>query len=89
MGLFKSAHPSKLSPAAYQVSGPCKHPPGKLVELQIAFTRVLKAGLAQLPEEGFDEETTDCPRPGSPAEEIVQLESHDPRAIDFRNTLRT
>ncbi|KAJ8086715.1 hypothetical protein PM082_005538 [Marasmius tenuissimus] len=74
---------------AYQVSGPCKHPPGKLVELQIAFTRVLKAGLAQLPEEGFDEETTDCPRPGSPAEEIVQLESHDPRAIDFRNTLRT
>ncbi|KAF9268049.1 hypothetical protein L218DRAFT_918278 [Marasmius fiardii PR-910] len=74
---------------AYQVSGPCKQPPGKLSELQIAFTRVLKAGLAQLPEEGFDEETTDCPRPGSPAEEIVQLEPNDGRAIDFRNTLRT
>ncbi|KAL0576920.1 hypothetical protein V5O48_005066 [Marasmius crinis-equi] len=74
---------------SYRVSEPCTQPPGKLNELQIAFARVLKAGLAQLPEEGFDEETTACPRPGSPAEEIVQLEAHDPRAIDFRDTLRT
>ncbi|KAG7096874.1 hypothetical protein E1B28_004280 [Marasmius oreades] len=74
---------------AYRVSGPSKQPHGKLTELQIAFTRVLKAGLAQLPEDGFDEETTDSPRPGSPAEEIVQLGPSDIRAIDFRNTLRT
>lgn len=74
---------------AYWVSRPCKQPSRKLSELQIAFTRVLKAGLAQLPEEGYDEETTDSPRPGSPQEEIVQLEPNDHRAIDFRYTLRT
>ncbi|KAK7060561.1 hypothetical protein VNI00_001327 [Paramarasmius palmivorus] len=72
-----------------QVAKPCIHPAGKLSDLQVAFSRVLKSGLADLPEDGFDEETTDEPRPGSPAEEIVQLEPDDPRAIDFRNALRT
>ncbi|KAE9410640.1 hypothetical protein BT96DRAFT_953179 [Gymnopus androsaceus JB14] len=58
-------------------------------EIQLAFERILKAGLANLPPDGYDEETLDEPRPGSPAEAIVQLEPNDPRAIDFRNTLRT
>uniref|UniRef100_A0A0W0FJY6 AB hydrolase-1 domain-containing protein n=1 Tax=Moniliophthora roreri TaxID=221103 RepID=A0A0W0FJY6_MONRR len=72
-----------------KVSGPCIHPPGKLPDLQVAFTRVLKAGLASLSPDEYDEESTDAPRPGSPEEEIVQLEPDDPRAVDFRNSLRT
>ncbi|KAI0034072.1 hypothetical protein K488DRAFT_77450 [Vararia minispora EC-137] len=71
------------------VSGPCLIPSGDMRELQVTFTRVLKAGLANLPEEGYDEETLPVTRPGSPAEDIVQLEKDDPRAIDFRNSLRT
>lgn len=62
---------------------------GSISEIQLAFERILKAGLANLPPDGYDEETLDEPRPGSPAEAIVQLEPNDPRAIDFRNTLRT
>lgn len=50
--------------------------------------RLLKAGLADLPEDGGDEESLFVSRPGSPEESIVQLEKHDPRAIEFRNSLR-
>ncbi|KII95108.1 hypothetical protein PLICRDRAFT_120922 [Plicaturopsis crispa FD-325 SS-3] len=71
------------------VSRNSPHSPGSLTELQNAYSRVLKAGLAQLPEDGFDEETLDVDRPGSPAEEIEQLRADDPRAIDFRTVLRT
>ena len=53
-------------------------------ELRVAFARMLKAGLANPPE---NEAVTK--RPGSPAEAIEHLERHDPRAIDFRNTIRT
>jgi hypothetical protein len=59
-----------------------------MVELQTAFMRVLKAGLASLPEDGFDEETLATERPGSPAETIEQLEHDDPRAVEFRDVLR-
>ncbi|KAK7470562.1 hypothetical protein VKT23_001986 [Stygiomarasmius scandens] len=58
-------------------------------ELQSAFHRVLKAGLADLSEDGLDEETLNVSRPGSPEETIVKLEADDHRAMDFRNTLRT
>ena len=61
--------------------------PYNYTELLTAFKRVLQAGLADLPEYGFDEE--DVGRPGSPAEDIVALEYTDPRAVDFRNYLRT
>jgi len=71
------------------ISGPHSLPPNKLSELQKAFTRVLQSGLADLPEEGFDEETLDAERPGSPAEDIITLQYDDPRAVDFRNYLRT
>jgi len=74
---------------AQKVQKPWSYGPGNVPELQIAFTRVLKAGLANLPEDGFDEESLDSERPGSPAEAIIQLEHDDPRAIDFRNVLRT
>ncbi|EPQ59444.1 hypothetical protein GLOTRDRAFT_109691 [Gloeophyllum trabeum ATCC 11539] len=70
------------------VSGPSPLPAGNLVELQAAFSRVLQAGLASLPEDGFDEETLEDERPGSPAEALTKLEYSDPRAIDFRNCLR-
>ncbi|KAF7332075.1 hypothetical protein MKEN_00088000 [Mycena kentingensis (nom. inval.)] len=63
------------------VSRPWRHGTGNLVQLQIAFTRVLKAGLANL--------HSDAERPGSPNETITQLERNDPRAADFRNVLRT
>jgi len=49
---------------------------------------VIRAGLAKLPEEGFDEESLDVDRPCSPEENIEQLEATDPRAIDFRNSFR-
>ncbi|KAI0068643.1 hypothetical protein BV25DRAFT_1873699 [Artomyces pyxidatus] len=71
------------------VSGPSPIGAGNLVELQAAFKRVLQAGLASLPEEGFDEETLNVDRPGSPNESIDKLEPHDARAVDFRNSLRT
>lgn len=48
---------------------------------------MLQSGMADLPEHGFDEE--DVGRPGSPEEDIITLERNDPRAVDFRNYLRT
>ena len=50
---------------------------------------MLKAGMANLPEDGGDHESLFTERPGSPEEEIVKLQRHDPRAVDFRNCLRT
>ncbi|KAG6890536.1 hypothetical protein C0992_000796, partial [Termitomyces sp. T32_za158] len=67
------------------VSIPAPCGPGDPGEIQAAFKRLLKSGLANLPADGGGEES--C-RPGSPHEDIVQLEFDDPRAIDFRNALR-
>ncbi|KAJ3882897.1 hypothetical protein F5051DRAFT_343702 [Lentinula edodes] len=72
-----------------RLSVPSDNGHGSIPEIQIAFERILKAGLANLPSNGYDEETLDEERPGSPEEDIVQLEQDDHRAIDFRNTLRT
>jgi len=69
------------------VSGPSVRAMGNLIELQAALKRVLQSGLAGLPEYGYDEE--DVGRPGSPEEELITLDPADPRAIDFRNYLRT
>lgn len=71
------------------IGRPHSLPPNKLSDLQKVFTRVLQSGLADLPEDGFDEETLDSERPGSPAEQIITLQRDDPRAVDFRNYLRT
>lgn len=57
-------------------------------ELDVAYTRMLKTGLANLPQDGGDIETLVTERPGSPAETIEQLDRQDPRAIDFRNSIR-
>ncbi|TFL05853.1 hypothetical protein BDV98DRAFT_560740 [Pterulicium gracile] len=62
--------------------------PGNVAELQTIFTRLLKTGMANLPEEGYDEETLDTERPGSPAESITLLGNDDPRAVDFRHSIR-
>lgn len=72
-----------------RVAGPSSISPRHPDELQVAFTRMLKTGLANLPEDGGDIETLDTVRPGSPAEAVEQLARHDPRAIDFRNSVRT
>lgn len=69
------------------IAGPSPNGHGNLIELQAALKRVLQAGLAFLPVDGPDEEEGN--RPGSPAEAITQLERDDPRAIDFRNNVRT
>ncbi|CAL1707594.1 unnamed protein product [Somion occarium] len=69
------------------VSRPHSHGPISLTELQCAFKRSLQAGLASLPKEGSEEE--DGGRPSSPTEDIVALEFDDPRAVDFRNYMRT
>lgn len=71
------------------MSRPAPHGPGDPQEIQVAYIRMLKAGLANLPLDGGDLETLVIDRPGSPAETIVQLERHDPRAIEFRHALRT
>ncbi|KAI0796702.1 hypothetical protein C8Q75DRAFT_710801 [Abortiporus biennis] len=69
------------------ISGPPANGPGNIAELQPAFKRVLQSGLGFLLEDGSDEE--EGIRPGSPAEEITKLDVNDPRAVDFRNYLRT
>jgi hypothetical protein len=50
---------------------------------------LLKAGFADLPHDGDDIETLISNRPVNLAESIIQLDRHDPRAIDFRHRLRT
>ncbi|KAG9317401.1 hypothetical protein JVU11DRAFT_1600 [Chiua virens] len=67
------------------VSGLPNNPPRNLVELQAGFLRVLRTGLADL---SIDEESLNVDRPGSPAEQLVQLQPDDPRAIDFRECMR-
>jgi hypothetical protein len=57
--------------------------------MKYAFEHVLQAGLSTFPEDGFDEESLDLDRPGSPAEFIGCLNFTDPRAVDFRNYIRT
>ncbi|KAF8974489.1 hypothetical protein BDZ97DRAFT_1647027 [Flammula alnicola] len=74
---------------ARRVSGPSPHGPGDPEEIQVAYMRLLKTGLANLPLDGGDIETLLVDRPGSPAETIIQLERHDPRAIEFRDSFRT
>jgi len=71
------------------VSSSSPPPPPKIDDLQASFERVLKSGLANLSEDTFDELDLNQNRPGSPAEVIEQLQFNDPRAIDFRNYLRT
>lgn len=71
---------------AIRISAPSPVPPGELLEIQAAFRRLLRTGLANLPENGDDRESE---RLGSPGEKIIQLERDDPRAVDFRNSLRT
>lgn len=76
-------------------------PPPELNVLQAAFTRVLKAGMANLPDRDHDvaaalqddeqdeKERGSVPRLGSPAEAVVQLDYHDPRAKHFRECMST
>lgn len=84
--MFFSVYYSYL---ARDVSGPSPIGPQNSDELQVAYTRLLKTGLANLSENGEDIETLATARPGSPDETIEQLERFDPRAIDFRNSIRT
>ncbi|KAF8517787.1 hypothetical protein JB92DRAFT_2904540 [Gautieria morchelliformis] len=89
---------------ARRVSATPPLPPADLPLLQTAFSRVLKAGLANLPshtvkpsrngdtshdEEQDAKERGSVHRLGSPSESITQLDFHDPRAQDFREYMRT
>ena len=69
-----------------RVSKPLRSTPADLADLQRAYKRMLQSGLASLPS---GEESLLSERPGSPFENIEQLEFYDPRAVDFRNRMRT
>ncbi|KAH9853506.1 hypothetical protein C2E23DRAFT_728408 [Lenzites betulinus] len=73
------------------ISGPSPNDLGSLVELQAALKRVLQSGLGSLPEENFevDEESWGISGPDSLEEATAVLDYNDPRAVDFRNYLRT
>ena len=73
---------------AHHVSASSPRGPGNPEEIQLAYIRLLKAGLAGLPDSD-DIETLITGRAKGPAESITQLDRHDPRAIDFRHCLRT
>ncbi|KAH7343243.1 hypothetical protein B0J17DRAFT_565143 [Rhizoctonia solani] len=66
-------------------------PQYELHYLRNLFTRILQTGLAPLYRDGDDDIEDDAAgsRPGSPAESIDKLEWDDPRAVDFRERLRT
>ncbi|KAF8591595.1 hypothetical protein K439DRAFT_1380658 [Ramaria rubella] len=89
---------------ARRVTATPPSPPANLHMMQVAFSRVLKAGMANLPDhydkpyhtgdtshdEEQDARERGCvSRPGSPDETIIQLDFHDPRARDFREYMRT
>lgn len=67
------------------ISGPPRSGERNLAELQAGFQRVLKTGLADL---AVGEESLGVDRPGSPAEQLTQLQPDDPRAIEFREYMR-
>jgi hypothetical protein len=54
----------------------------------LPITYLSTLGMAQLPLEGPDEESDEHIRPSSLEESFVQLEYNDPRAMDFRFSLR-
>ncbi|QRW02217.1 alpha/beta hydrolase family protein [Ceratobasidium sp. AG-Ba] len=62
-----------------------------LHHLRNLFTRILQTGLAPAypDDDGDIEDEAAGDRPGSPAEAIDRLEWDDPRAVDFRQRLRT
>ncbi|KAB5592081.1 Alpha/beta hydrolase family protein [Ceratobasidium theobromae] len=70
---------------------PSALPQYELHHLRSLFTRILQTGLApHYPDADDDiEDDTAGSRPGSPAESIDKLEWDDPRAVDFRQRLRT
>jgi hypothetical protein len=73
---------------AKHASGPSPLSQNNTVQLQAAFKRVLNSGLVNQSEDIFDNEDED--KPGTPAAGVIeQLQFNDPRAIDFRNYLRT
>ncbi|KZT62135.1 hypothetical protein CALCODRAFT_505727 [Calocera cornea HHB12733] len=59
--------------------------PDDLVTLRRIFLRVLQAGLQPAPALAQG----DMARPESPMEHVERLEADDPRAVDFRNRIRT
>ena len=70
------------------ISGYCPIQPGDANELRVTFSRVLKAGLESSPRDGSIAETGNTEQT-IPASAIPQLEWDDPRAVDFRDSLRT
>lgn len=70
------------------ISGPPSNSPRNLEDAKTAFIRVLKCGLANVAEGNIDEESVDEAMPSSPAEPIVRLRVDDPRALDFRTSIR-
>lgn len=72
---------------SHYIAGPTPMTPNSLAELQAAFARVLRSGL-RLPTEG-EAEDGNATVTSSLDADITPLDPMDPRAIDFRNFLRT
>ncbi|KZS98053.1 hypothetical protein SISNIDRAFT_436884 [Sistotremastrum niveocremeum HHB9708] len=71
------------------VDGPSPVIMSDFMTLQAAFHRILQTGLAHLSESDDPLHPEHGHRPTSPAETLVQLDKDDPRAVDFRDRLRT
>ena len=72
---------------SHYIAGPTPMIPNTLPELQAAYSRVLRAGLGL--RVGESDEDGNAVKAGDLDEELVTLDPMDPRAIDFRNFLRT
>ena len=70
------------------VDGPCPIPPRNTEELTLALKRIVRTGLANIPESVNNEELLDISHRTSSVESIMKLSPTDPRASDFRNQLR-
>ncbi|KZO94903.1 hypothetical protein CALVIDRAFT_538666 [Calocera viscosa TUFC12733] len=71
--------------------------PDDLATLRLMYLRVLQAGLSPAPASASDPATAapdalaqgDMARPDSPMEHVERLKEDDPRAVDFRDRIRT
>ena len=72
-----------------QVSAPAPNSPNDVSIAKDALRRAMKAGMSASTDGDTSTAMIGVDRPASPEEETIQLEHDDPRAIDFRNCVRT
>ncbi|GBE79707.1 hypothetical protein SCP_0209080 [Sparassis crispa] len=73
---------------AWYIAPSSSLPLHSLGELRSAFKRMLRAGLVSLPEVGCNHEPSKLAK-STISDDFIHLRYDDPRAVDFRNYLRT